>query len=179
MTVDDALDLFAYTAWANAAVLGAAEAAGGDAWTQPLGGSFPSLQAVLAHVAGGERVWLDRWALGDTAEGAGAANAPRTFPAWTADPSPADLRRAFADVERERDAFLRTLADADLAAPRPYTLFNGTTGDEPLRDQLTHLANHGTYHRGQAVAMLRMLGAAPPSTDFIRWVRLGRPPADA
>jgi len=171
MTVADALDLFAYTAWANAAVLGAAEAAGDDAWTYDLGGSFPSLQAVLAHVAGGERVWLDRWTRGD--------DAPRTFPAWAVDPSPADLRRAFADVERERDAFLRALADDDLAVPRPYTLFNGTAGDEPLRDQLTHLANHGTYHRGQAVAMLRMLGASPPSTDFIRWARLGRPPADA
>lgn len=171
MTADDALDLFAYTAWANAAVLGAAEAAGDAAWTQTLGGSFPSLQAVLAHTAGGERVWLDRWTLGD--------GAPRTYPAWTVDPSPADLRRAYADLSRERDAFLRALTDADLAAPRAYTLFDGTAGREPLRDQITHLANHSTYHRGQAVAMLRTLGAAPPSTDFIRWARLGRPPADA
>ncbi len=171
MTVDDALDLFAYTAWANTAVLGAAEAAGGDVWTQTLGGSFPSLQSVLAHVAGGERVWVDRWTLG--------ADAPRTFPAWADRPSPADLRRAFADVGRERDTFLRTLAGADLVAPRTYTLFDGTAGREPLRDQIAHVANHSTYHRGQAVAMLRTLGPQPPSTDWIRWVRLGRPPADA
>ena len=171
MTADDVLDLFAYTAWANGLVLAAAEAAGDEAWTQTLGGSFPSLQSVLAHTAGGERVWLDRWTRGD--------DAPRTFPAWTVDPSPADLRRAYADIGRERDAFLRSLTDADLAAPRPYTLFNGTVGDEPLRDQITHLVNHSTYHRGQAVAMLRTLGATPPTTDFIRWARLGRPPADA
>ena len=171
MTADDALDLFAYTAWANAVVLAAADAADDAAWTHTLGGSFPSLQAVLAHAAGGERVWLDRWTRGD--------DAPRTYPAWTDAPSPADLRRALADVVRERDAFLRSITDADLAAPRPYTLFNGTAGREPLRDQITHLANHSTYHRGQAVAMLRMLGESPPSTDFIRWARLGRPPADA
>lgn len=172
MTVAHAADLFAYTAWAHAAVLDAAEALGPDAWTAPLGGSFPSLQAVLAHTAGGERVWLDRWTRG--------SDAPRTFPAWTVDPSPSDLRRAWAEVRRERDAWLATLTEADLATPRAYTLFSGESSAEPLADQVTHLVNHGTYHRGQAAAMIRRLGAAPPPTDFIRWARLGRPaPPDA
>lgn len=172
MTTADALDLFAYTAWANAAVFDAADAVGPDAWTRDLGGSFPSLQAVLAHTAGAERVWLDRW----------AGRPPTTFPAWTADPTPAGLRAASDAIEHERDAFLRTLTNADLAAPRPYTLFSGESSSEPLRDQIQHLANHSTYHRGQAAATLRQLGIVPPSTDFIRWARLGRPqrtPSDA
>lgn len=172
MTVPDAADLFAYAAWANAAVLGAAEALGAAAWTEPLGGSFPTLQAVLAHTAGGERVWLDRWTRGD--------DAPRTFPPWTVDPSPADLRRALAEIMRERRVWLDALTEADLAAPRAYTLFSGESSDEPLADQITHLSHHSAYHRGQAAAMIRRLGAAPPPTDFIRWARLGRPaPPDA
>ena len=54
-------DLFAYTEWANAAVLDAAAAQSTDDWTRDLGGSFPTLQSVLAHTAGGEWVWLSRW----------------------------------------------------------------------------------------------------------------------
>lgn len=165
MTPADAADLFAYTAWANAEVFDAASRLGAEPWTRDLGGSFPSLQTVLAHTAGGERVWLDRW----------TGRAPTTFPAWTEDPSPADLRAAWDAVERERDAWLTGLTDADLAAPRPYTLFSGTASAEPLRDQVQHLVNHSTYHRGQAAALLRQHGVPPPSTDFIRWARLGRP----
>lgn len=173
MTTADAADLFAYTAWANAAVLGAADALGPDAWTRDHGGSFPTLQTVLAHTAGAERVWLDRW----------LGRAPTAFPAFTQDPAPEALRGAWRGIERERAAWLATRTDADLATPHPYTLFSGLASAEPLADQLTHLANHSTYHRGQAAAMLRRLGAVPPATDFIRWARLGRPapdtPADA
>jgi uncharacterized damage-inducible protein DinB len=30
-----------------------------------------------------------------------------------------------------------------------------------------HLANHGTYHRGQVTMALRLLGAIPPAIDFL------------
>jgi uncharacterized damage-inducible protein DinB len=37
---------------------------------------------------------------------------------------------------------------------------------------LLHLFNHGTYHRGQLVTMLRELGIEKiPPTDFIVWSR--------
>ena len=37
---------------------------------------------------------------------------------------------------------------------------------------LLHLFNHGTYHRGQLVTMLRQLGVTDiPATDFIVWSR--------
>jgi uncharacterized damage-inducible protein DinB len=37
---------------------------------------------------------------------------------------------------------------------------------------LLHVFNHGTYHRGQLVTMLRQLGIENiPATDFIVWSR--------
>ncbi|MGZ3851281.1 MAG: DinB family protein [Flavisolibacter sp.] len=37
---------------------------------------------------------------------------------------------------------------------------------------LLHAFNHGTYHRGQLVNMLRQLGVDKiPGTDFIAWSR--------
>ena len=78
------VDLFAYTEWANAATLDAAAAQRPEDWTRDLGGSFPTLQTVLAHSAGGEWVWLQRW----------TGTSPATRPAWATDPTPAALRAA-------------------------------------------------------------------------------------
>jgi uncharacterized damage-inducible protein DinB len=33
------------------------------------------------------------------------------------------------------------------------------------------VVNHGTYHRGQVVTMLRQLGAGAPTTDLIAFYR--------
>ena len=43
---------------------------------------------------------------------------------------------------------------------------------QPVYQMLLHLFNHGTYHRGQLVTMLRQLGVEKiPQTDFIVWSR--------
>ena len=161
------VSLVAYTEWANRAVLAAAAARPADEWTRDVGGSFPTLQTVLAHAAGGEWVWLKRW-LGER---------PTVPPPWVAGPTPDGLRAALDDVEAERQVWLAGLAPADVAEPFLYTLFNGTTSAEPLGVQMHHVVNHATYHRGQAAAMLRRLGAAPPPTDLIAWARAGSPGA--
>lgn len=43
---------------------------------------------------------------------------------------------------------------------------------QPVFQMLLHLFNHGTYHRGQIVTMLRQVGVEKiPATDFIVWTR--------
>ena len=42
----------------------------------------------------------------------------------------------------------------------------------PIWQMVLHVFNHGTYHRGQLVNMLRQLGVEKiPQTDFSVWVR--------
>jgi len=41
----------------------------------------------------------------------------------------------------------------------------------PLWQMLQHLANHGSYHRGQVATMLRQLGCKPSGTDLIGFYR--------
>ena len=42
----------------------------------------------------------------------------------------------------------------------------------PVYQMLLHVFNHGTYHRGQLVTILRELGVEKiPQTDFIVWSR--------
>jgi uncharacterized damage-inducible protein DinB len=42
---------------------------------------------------------------------------------------------------------------------------------------LTQAAMHSQYHRGQNATRLRELGVVPPTTDFIVWLRDGKPAA--
>ncbi len=42
---------------------------------------------------------------------------------------------------------------------------------------LTQAAMHSHYHRGQNATRLRELGGVPPMTDFIVWIKEGRPAA--
>lgn len=43
----------------------------------------------------------------------------------------------------------------------------------PVYQMVHHVFNHGTYHRGQLINMLRQLGVEKlPSTDFSTWTRV-------
>lgn len=64
-------------------------------------------------------------------------------------------------------AYLRALTLEMLAAPLTYQNFKGETWSYPLWQTLVHLANHGTYHRGQVTMALRQLGARPPALDYL------------
>lgn len=47
-----------------------------------------------------------------------------------------------------------------------------------VRQAMTQAAMHSHYHRGQNATRLRELGGAPPMTDFIVWLRNGKPAAE-
>ena len=47
-----------------------------------------------------------------------------------------------------------------------------------VRHALTQAAMHSHYHRGQNATRLRELGGVPPPTDFIVWLRDGKPAAN-
>jgi uncharacterized damage-inducible protein DinB len=46
-----------------------------------------------------------------------------------------------------------------------------------VRHALTQAAMHSHYHRGQNATRLRELGGVPPMTDFIVWLKDGKPAA--
>ncbi len=52
-----------------------------------------------------------------------------------------------------------------------YKNLNGKEFTTSIRDVLTHVALHGTYHRGQIALTVRAGGADPANTDFITFVR--------
>lgn len=67
--------------------------------------------------------------------------------------------------------FIQTLDPTDFDQMISYQTSNGISFETALKDILTHLINHGTYHRGQIIQLLKEERAEVPSTDFILFVR--------
>lgn len=162
MRVDEARELFAYCAWANARVFAAAEALTPEQLSATAASSFPSVRGTLGHIVGAEWIWLRRW----------RGEAPAAAPAWVAESSLSELRGHLAAVQAERDEYLAHLTDDDLERAVEYRTLSGQSYADPLGGLLRHVVNHSTYHRGQVATQLRQLGATPPSTDLIAYLRL-------
>lgn len=153
-------ELVDYHYWANDRILKAVEAIPAEAYSRELGSSFPTIGATLAHLMYAEAVWLGRW-LGER------------IPAPTPEelPTAAAARERWRTLEERFRQFVGGLSQADLH--RVHTMRN-TTGKEfqhPLWEMIHQVLNHGTYHRGQVVTMLRQVGADAASTDLIQYYR--------
>ncbi len=61
---------------------------------------------------------------------------------------------------------------SDLDAIVHYKMLNRTETKSVVYDILTHIFNHGTYHRAQIATLTRQEGLEPISTDFIGFSRL-------
>jgi uncharacterized damage-inducible protein DinB len=151
------LELFDYNYWARDRQLEACAAIGTEQLLRPLGGSFASLRDTLAHMAGVEWIWLERW----------LGHSPKELPAAEEFPSLEAISERWSTVERDMRAYLAGLTDDDLQATRTYVGTRGNVWTYPLWRMHMHLLNHQSYHRGQVTTLMRQLGAAPARVDFL------------
>jgi uncharacterized damage-inducible protein DinB len=77
------------------------------------------------------------------------------------------MRARFRTVAAERSAFLGALSGERLLEVQEYRNLKGERCGYALWQQLCHVVNHSTYHRGQVITMLRQLDATPPATDLL------------
>ena len=162
MTIAEVRHLFTYTEWANARVLNAAETLPPEELLRDVHISHRSILGTLLHMAGADWIWLERWhghsPVGDA-----------VWAGWTPEEARSlqHVREKWQPIIRRRQAYVETLSDADLARELGYTRFTGEAYSLPLLQQMQHVVNHATLHRGQVVGMIRQLGIAPPSTDLM------------
>lgn len=152
-------DLYAHQSWADAqhwaAILGC-----------PAASASAELKERLVHLHGAQQSWLARW-----------RGTRITFPEAERFPVLADLHRFARQVHADLDAFAAGLDAAALAALVHYTDPRGQAQAQPLGELMLHVALHSHYHRGQNASLLKKLGTPIPATDFVVWLRAGRPAA--
>lgn len=150
--------LLAYETWANRLVIASLE-------TIPPGPQMPHLRdrvmRLLPHNQLARRIWLYRLTATPY------ENPQDWFPMWELDA----LRRQCAEIDEAWAGYLGGLDDAALARVIRYTSSEGKHFENSVHDVLTHVFNHGTYHRGQVARLVSELGGARASTDFILFAR--------
>ncbi len=166
MNLADIRHLFDYTEWANGLAVDAAAGLSDEQLRQEVGISHGSIFGTLLHMAGAEWIWLERW----------HGRAPRGKEAWSlwTTASCADLstlNERWRDVVDRRAQFISQLDKSRFMADLPFKLLSGDSSSMPLVNQMQHVVNHATLHRGQVVGMIRQLGITPPSTDLLFYLR--------
>ncbi len=113
---------------------------------------------LYAHLAGAEHAWLTR-----------VEERPSVHAIWP-DLSLDDA----AALASETIAGFRAIATRGpetLAREIGYRNSSGQAFRNSVADIITHVALHGSYHRGQIALLARSGGAAPLPTDYIAFVR--------
>jgi uncharacterized damage-inducible protein DinB len=84
-----------------------------------------------------------------------------------------ELANEYLQQNRQWQEWVNNATDAALDHVFQYQTFDKEQFKQPIFQMLLHVFNHGTYHRGQLINMLRQLGVTQklPDTDFIIWSR--------
>jgi len=166
MNLTDIQRLLNYMEWANELAMEAAAKLPDEDLRRDVGISHGSIYGTLLHMAGAEWIWLERW------NGRSPAKA-EAWSYWTKDSCAdlATLKERWAALVDRRAQFVSEVDDQRLQAELPFKLLSGDPSAMPLVDQMQHVVNHATLHRGQVVGMIRQLGLEPPSTDLLFYLR--------
>jgi uncharacterized damage-inducible protein DinB len=155
---DTLASMFEFNRWADERLLAACSQLTDAQYAQQVGGSFPSIRGVVAHLAGAAHAWRTRFEGGVVTSLLPEAEVGTVEAAQRLILEAHDvfIREANRPAEELNQIFtFRSIRGFDVSLPR-WAL-------------LRHVVNHGTYHRGQIANMMRQVGMAPPSTDYFLW----------
>jgi uncharacterized damage-inducible protein DinB len=154
--------LAAYNVWANGKFAELIQSLPEEVLQQTIPSSFSTIHSTLMHMWDAESIWWQRMKLQEVVNPPSAS-----FKGTTTDVSTSLLHQ---------DKLWETwVKNATVAALDHVFLYQTTRKEQfkqPIYQMLLHVFNHGSYHRGQLVNMLRQAGIEKiPQTDFIVWSR--------
>lgn len=152
----------AYNIWANQKLIACIQALPEEASLKEMPSSFTTMQGTLLHMWDSESIWWQRMKLQE-----GIVLPSANFKGTTRDVSTALLHQ---------NKLWETWVSNASQAALDHVFMYLSLKQEPLKmhinQMLLHVFNHGTYHRGQLVNMLRQLDIQKiPQTDFSLWTR--------
>ena len=163
MDVDEIRTLYSFNQWATNRLIDAARSLSAEDLMKDLGASYRSVHGTFVHTLWAEWIWLRRWR---------GESPKRVFPEHEFQNLHA-VQSRWRDIDADRQDFLGALTEDRLRAPLSYENLRGQRCEYSLVHMMQHVVNHSSYHRGQVVTLLRILGYTPPSTDFLVYVDEG------
>ncbi len=152
----------AYNCWASQRIIDVMLTLPGEKQMAEVPSSLNSLYKTVLHMWDAESIWWQRMKMqerlvvpsenfmGNLEDAAnGLLQQSKLWNDWVNNASDLSLEHVFQYYNNKKEYF-----------------------KQPVYQVLQHVFNHGTYHRGQLVNMLRQLGVEKiPATDFIVWCR--------
>ena len=152
----------AYNTWANQRLTELISTLPEELQTKEIISSFPSLHLTLLHMWNSESVWWQRLKLQENI----------AMPANYFKGSKNEIIHHLLQQNRTWEEWISYSSEMSLEHVFKYHNTKREPFKQPTYQMLMHVFNHGTYHRGQMVTMLRQLGQTKiPETDFILWYR--------
>ncbi|HXG37612.1 MAG TPA: DinB family protein [Bacteroidota bacterium] len=161
MNLHDIRTLFAFDQWATDRILDIVATLSEEQYVKNMNSSHGGVRGTLVHYYGAEWIWLERW----------KGTSPTALIKEEDIPTFPRLREKWTALRQELNQFVNTLTEEQLQSPLTYNDLKGNQYTQPLWQQMQHLINHSTYHRGQVVTLLRQLGVKPVATDLIAYYR--------
>jgi uncharacterized damage-inducible protein DinB len=152
----------AYNIWATKTIVDRCNKMSEEKLLQEVTSSFPSVYKTVQHMWRAEELWWQRMKL--------VENPVAQSDGFTG--NFAALYSQFAKQSVLWKDWIDKANDHQLSHVFAYVR-NKEQIKMLVQDMLLHLFNHGTFHRGQLVTMLRQLGETEkiPSTDFATYCR--------
>ena len=145
-------DLFEYNDWANQRMIITLEEEKSDDY---------QLLLLLSHLLSSQIVWLNR-----------VKELPTSpFPLW----EKYKLRELQSMNEESTANWLDFIGKHKENTFEEMIFYKNSKGkkfENTLREIVTHVINHSTYHRAQMVNVMKQLQIQPPVTDYIAYRRL-------
>ena len=156
------LQLAAYHIWANQLLLDVINQLPEEKQKQEVPSSFRSLYKTVLHIYDAERIWWQRMKLQERI----------IVPSESFDDDMKELSSQLLQQNRQWNEWIANANEHQLQHVFQYQNSKREQFKQPVYQMLLHVFNHGTYHRGQLVNILRQIGVEKiPGTDFIAWSR--------
>ncbi|MDE3252093.1 MAG: DinB family protein [Bacteroidota bacterium] len=153
-----------YDLWANEKLLDLILSLTEEQQKQYIASSFPSVEKTCLHIWDASSIWWQRVQLHEQI----------VVPSLSFHPSMKDIANGLLHQNKQWIDWILEQDEKTLAADFSYKNLKGDPYRQPLQDIVLHLSNHGTYHRGQLVTLLRQLGVEKiPQIDYILFARSG------
>lgn len=153
-----------FNLWANNMLMDYISKAGEEKADAICESSFPTIRKTLYHIYDAEFVWilrlnnqaLDYWPP--------SRDLKLTLP---------EFAKLFAAQSQALIDYVTSCDETKIENTFAYANVKGDKFESRIADVINHVVNHGTYHRGQLITMLRTVGFNEVgSTDYISFCRM-------
>ena len=154
-----------YNLWANSRIIEMLKPLDEKLIFTQLKSSFPGIAKTLLHIWDAETIWLKRL----------QGESLNQLPSKEFHGNKNELLIGLQKSSEAIISFIGSKGDDFISSTISYKTTRGDAYENVAEDILFHLVNHGTYHRGQIITMLRELEIVHvPNTDLINYLRTAK-----